>query len=184
MCEVTPAEETFDEKSAEGTLIPNKSKSSITPHDDTPAEETFIDKAAEGTLILNETKSPISMCQVTLAEETFIEKAAERSVIRKKTSSSVSGEKQGVGKESTVFTTSQGVVNSAISEEGDLSSDKKNTKDSVDQNSNQLMVGNAVLPHNVDQEGSIMHYDRTTVLSAMVFGGVQLYETNDYKALV
>ena len=43
------------------------------------------------------------------------------------------------------------------------------------------MVGDAVLPHNVDQEGSIMHYDRTTVLSAMVFGGVQLYEISENK---
>ena len=100
ICNNTPVKETFDEKAAEGTLIPNKTKSSIsiTPRDHTPAEETFIDKAAGGTLILNKTKSSLTMCEGTPAEETFDEKAAERSFIRKKTSSNISGEQQGVEK--------------------------------------------------------------------------------------
>ena len=63
ICNNTPVKETFDEKAAEGTLIPNKTKSSIsiTPRDHTPAEETFIDKAAGGTLILNKNKPSITM---------------------------------------------------------------------------------------------------------------------------
>ena len=111
----------------------------------------------------------------------LVEKAAERLATRKKTSTSISGEQHGVEKESTVCTTSQGVVNSAISVEGDLSRDNKNTKDSLVQNSKEVMAGDEVFSHHVDQEPSIMHYDRTTVLSAMVFGGVQLYKTTDYK---
>ena len=183
MCEGTPAEKTFDEKSSELAFILNNTKSSTSPCDDSSAEETHSEKSGKETLILNATKSPISMCKVMPpAEKAFVEKVVERPVTMKKTTtSSISGEQHGVEKECTVCTTSQGVVNSAISVEGDLSCDNKNTKDSLVQNSKEVMAGDAGFSHNVDQEPSILHYDRTTVLSAMIFGGVQLYKTTDYK---